>query len=129
MEPSGSLSLMAALTLPPRPFLPCSTVIPAVCLMLKFVMHLLKLKDSGCFLPWMMFTSWTSHHVREGIRHGLWICPFGKTVPLPYWLYVLHSLEKKPKSHSWLTPRCHAIKIQVIGNWRVLTTVSLTQVL
>uniref|UniRef100_A0A8C5SLP8 Transmembrane protein 267 n=1 Tax=Laticauda laticaudata TaxID=8630 RepID=A0A8C5SLP8_LATLA len=48
----------------------------------------LKLKDSWCFLPWMMFISWTSHHVRDGIRHGLWICPFGKTVPLPYWLYV-----------------------------------------
>ncbi|KAG8131133.1 hypothetical protein E2320_017802 [Naja naja] len=85
---AGSLSLKAALTLPQRPFLHCSTVIPVVCLMLKFIMHLLKLKDSWCFLPWMMFISWTSHHVRDGIRHGLWICPFGKTVPLPYWLYV-----------------------------------------
>lgn len=78
----------AALTLPERPFLHCSTVIPAVCLMLKFIMHLLKLKDSWCFLPWMLFISWTSHHVRDGVRHGLWICPFGKTAPLPYWLYV-----------------------------------------
>ncbi|XP_007430525.1 transmembrane protein 267 [Python bivittatus] len=85
---AGSLSLKAALTLPQRPFLHCSTVIPVVCLMLRFAMHLLKLKDSWCFLPWMMFISWTSHHIRDGIRHGLWICPFGKTVPLPYWLYV-----------------------------------------
>ncbi|XP_077203186.1 transmembrane protein 267 [Paroedura picta] len=85
---AGSLSLKAALTLPQRPFLHCSTVIPVVCLMLKFIMHLFKLKDSWCFLPWMLFISWTSHHVRDGIRHGLWICPFGKTVPLPYWLYV-----------------------------------------
>ncbi|XP_070592483.1 transmembrane protein 267 [Erythrolamprus reginae] len=85
---AGSLSLKAALSLPQRPFLHCSTVIPVVCLVLKFIMHLLKLKDSWCFLPWMMFISWTSHHVRDGIRHGLWICPFGKTVPLPYWLYV-----------------------------------------
>ncbi|XP_020639261.1 transmembrane protein 267 [Pogona vitticeps] len=85
---AGSLSLKAAFTLPRRPFLHCSTVIPVACLMLKLIMHLFKLKDSWCFLPWMLFISWTSHHVRDGIRHGLWICPFGKTVPLPYWLYV-----------------------------------------
>ncbi|XP_061473359.1 transmembrane protein 267 [Rhineura floridana] len=85
---AGSLSLQAALTLSRRPFLHCSTVIPLVCLTLKIIMHLFKLKDSWCFLPWMLFISWTSHHIRDGIRHGLWICPFGKTAPLPYWLYV-----------------------------------------
>ncbi|XP_064260358.1 transmembrane protein 267 isoform X1 [Passer domesticus] len=78
----------AALTLPRRPLLHCSTVIPVVALTLKFIMQLFRLKDSWCFLPWMLFISWTSHHVRDGIRHGLWICPFGKTPPLPYWLYV-----------------------------------------
>ncbi|XP_050649439.1 transmembrane protein 267 isoform X1 [Macaca thibetana thibetana] len=86
---AGSMSLKAALTLPRRPFLHCSTVIPVVVLTLKFTMHLFKLKDSWCFLPWMLFISWTSHHIRDGIRHGLWICPFGKTSPLPFWLYVI----------------------------------------
>ncbi|XP_043848422.1 transmembrane protein 267 [Dromiciops gliroides] len=85
---AGSLSLKAALNLPHRPFLHCSTLIPIVVLTLKLIMHLFRLKDSWCFLPWMLFISWTSHHVRDGIRHGLWICPFGKTSPLPYWLYV-----------------------------------------
>lgn len=83
-----SLSLKAALTLPRRPFLHCSTVIPAVVLALKCAMHLFKLKDSWCFLPWMVFLSWASHHIRDGLRHGLWVCPFGKTPPLPLWLYV-----------------------------------------
>ncbi|XP_038259454.1 transmembrane protein 267 [Dermochelys coriacea] len=83
-----SLSLQAALTLPQRPLLHCSTVIPVVAVTLKCIMHLFRLKDSWCFLPWMLCISWTSHHVRDGIRHGLWICPFGKTAPLPYWLYV-----------------------------------------
>ncbi|XP_078531164.1 transmembrane protein 267 [Lissotriton helveticus] len=85
---AGSFSLKAALNLPRRPPLHCSTLIPAVALALKFIMHIFRLKDSWCFLPWMLFISWTSHHVRDGIRHGLWICPFGKTAPLPYWLYV-----------------------------------------
>lgn len=78
----------AALNLPQRPPLHCSTLIPIMALALKFLMQLLRLKDSWCFLPWMLFISWTSHHVRDGIRHGLWFCPFGKTAPLPYWLYV-----------------------------------------
>lgn len=84
-----ALEPRAALTLPRRPFLHCSTVIPVVVMTLKFTMHLFKLKDSWCFLPWMLFMSWTSHHIRDGIRHGLWICPFGKTSPLPFWLYVV----------------------------------------
>ncbi|XP_069483333.1 transmembrane protein 267 [Ambystoma mexicanum] len=85
---AGSFSIKAALNLPRRPPLHCSTLIPAVALTLRFIMHVFRLKDSWCFLPWMLFISWTSHHVRDGIRHGLWICPFGKTAPLPYWLYV-----------------------------------------
>ncbi|XP_077872817.1 transmembrane protein 267 isoform X1 [Ictidomys tridecemlineatus] len=84
-----SLSLKAALSLPRRPFFHCSTVILVVVLILKLTMHLFKLKDSWCFLPWMLFISWTSHHIRDGIRHGLWMCPFGKTSPLPFWLYVI----------------------------------------
>ncbi|XP_029433661.1 transmembrane protein 267 [Rhinatrema bivittatum] len=85
---AGSLSLKAALHLPQRPPLHCTTLIPVVAVILKYIMQIFRLKDSWCFLPWMIFISWTSHHVRDGIRHGLWICPFGETAPLPYWLYV-----------------------------------------
>ncbi|XP_006873175.1 PREDICTED: transmembrane protein C5orf28-like [Chrysochloris asiatica] len=81
---AGSLSLKAALTLPRRLFLHRSALIPIVVLTLKFTMYLIKLKDSWCFLPWMLFISWTSHHIRDGVRHGLWICPFGKPSPLPH---------------------------------------------
>ncbi|XP_055451715.1 transmembrane protein 267 [Psammomys obesus] len=88
-----SLSLKAALTLPRRPFLHCSTVIPVTVVSVKLAVHIFKLRDSWCFLPWMLFISWTSHHIRDGIRHGLWIWPFGKTPPLPFWLYVLSTLS------------------------------------
>lgn len=47
-----------------------------------------RLKDSWCSLPWMLFISLTSHHIRDGVRHGLWVCPFGNTAPISYWLYV-----------------------------------------
>ena len=88
-----SLSLQAALTLPRRPFLHCSTVIPIAVLSVKLAVHLFKLRDSWRFLPWMILVSWTSHHIRDGIRHGLWICPFGKTPPLPSSFYVISTLS------------------------------------
>ncbi|KAG7481516.1 hypothetical protein MATL_G00067740 [Megalops atlanticus] len=85
---AGSLSLKAALNLPHRPPLHCSTLIPALCLSLRLLMWACRLKDSWCFLPWMLFISLASHHVRDGARHGLWVCPLGNTAPVPYWLYV-----------------------------------------
>lgn len=51
-------------------------------------MWLGRLKDAWCSLPWMLFISMATHHVRDGVRHGLWVCPFGNTAPIPYWLYV-----------------------------------------
>ncbi|XP_037801552.1 transmembrane protein 267-like isoform X2 [Penaeus monodon] len=33
-----------------------------------------------------------SHHIRDGIRRGLWFQPIGTTPVLPYWLYVVITL-------------------------------------
>ncbi|MBN3301030.1 transmembrane protein 267 [Amia ocellicauda] len=85
---AGSLSLKAALNLPHRPPLHCSSLIPALAFSLKFLMWVCRLKDSWCFLPWMVFISLASHHIRDGVRHGLWVCPFGNTAPVPYWLHI-----------------------------------------
>ncbi|XP_035291754.1 transmembrane protein 267 [Anguilla anguilla] len=85
---AGSLSLKAAVSLPHRPPLHCSTLIPVLCLSLRLLMWLFRLKDSWCFLPWMLFIALASHHVRDGVRHGLWVWPLGNTAPVPYWLYV-----------------------------------------
>ncbi|XP_031433125.1 transmembrane protein 267 [Clupea harengus] len=85
---AGSLSLKAALNLPHRPPLHCSTVIPALCFSLRLLMWALRLKDSWCSLPWMLFVALGSHHVRDGTRHGLWLWPLGHTAPISYWLYA-----------------------------------------
>uniref|UniRef100_A0A3Q3XGA7 Transmembrane protein 267 n=1 Tax=Mola mola TaxID=94237 RepID=A0A3Q3XGA7_MOLML len=85
---AGSLSLKAAVSLPQRPPLHCSSLIPVLCLSLRLLMWLGRLKDAWCSLPWMLFVSMATHHVRDAVRRGLWVCPFGNTAPLPYWLYV-----------------------------------------
>ncbi|CDR18562.1 transmembrane protein 267 [Oncorhynchus tshawytscha] len=85
---AGSLSLKAATSLPHRPPLHCSSLIPVLCFSLRLVLWLGRLKDSWCSLPWLLFISLASHHIRDGVRHGLWVCPFGNTAPISYWLYV-----------------------------------------
>ena len=80
--------LQAAVSLPQRPPLHCSSLIPVLCLSLRLLMWLGRLKDAWCSLPWMLFVSMATHHVRDAVRRGLWVCPFGNTAPLPYWLYV-----------------------------------------
>jgi len=36
----------------------------------------------------MFAVAWTTHHLRDGLRRGLWIAPFGHTPALPKWLYL-----------------------------------------
>lgn len=85
---SACFPLQAATSLPHRPPLHCSSLIPVLCFSLRLVLWLGRLKDSWCSLPWLLFISLASHHIRDGVRHGLWVCPFGNTAPISYWLYV-----------------------------------------
>ena len=42
--------------------------------------------------PWLFLTAWTSHHVRDGSRRGLWFAPAGSTEPLGRTGYVLATM-------------------------------------
>ncbi|MPC11021.1 transmembrane protein 267-like [Portunus trituberculatus] len=43
-----------------------------------------------------------SHHIRDGVHHGLDFYPFGTTPVLPYWLYIILTLTL-PISSSYLS--------------------------
>ncbi|KPP69181.1 transmembrane protein C5orf28-like [Scleropages formosus] len=83
-----SLSLKAAVNLSQRPPLHCSSLIPVLCGSLWLLVSTCRLGAPWHSLPWLLFLSLASHHVRDATRHGLWVWPFGSTEPLPYWLYV-----------------------------------------
>ncbi|TRY54420.1 hypothetical protein DNTS_023691 [Danionella cerebrum] len=85
---AGSWSLTKAVSLPRRPPLHCSSLIPVLSFSLRLIMWFCRLKDSWCSLPWMLFISLSSHHIRDGVRRGLWLWPFGNTAPISYWLYL-----------------------------------------
>lgn len=40
-------------------------------------------------LSWIILVAGISHHVRDGIKHGLLLSPFGSTSLIPYWSYIL----------------------------------------
>jgi len=45
-------------------------------------------RTAAVLLCYMFAVSWTTHHLRDASRRGLWIAPFGHTAPLPKWLYL-----------------------------------------
>ena len=48
-------------------------------------------------LPWQWLLAFSSHHVRDATRRGLWLVPgVWSTKPLPYWLYVSLVLVMPP---------------------------------
>lgn len=82
-----SLSLQAALSLRSRPFLHSTTLTLALCVLLFLTGHTLN-KGWIKLLSVMCFLAWTSHHVRDGSRRGLWFPPIGSTPAIPYSIYV-----------------------------------------
>lgn len=38
---------------------------------------------------YMLMLAFTSHHIRDGNRRGLWLYPFGHTPPINKYIYVL----------------------------------------
>lgn len=81
-----SFKLKDALQLKNRPFLHTTTVVFIVVPMLQ-----VWLAQNNCFLrslPYLFTVGVSSHHLRDGNRHGLWFWPLGSTPPLPYWIYI-----------------------------------------
>lgn len=84
---SQSLSLENATSLTSRPFMHCSSLTMAV-----FIVMLLC--SLVCGLWWLhsfsfiALTAWSTHHLRDGLRRGLWFYPLGSTAPLDYRVYI-----------------------------------------
>ncbi|KAK3095295.1 hypothetical protein FSP39_012920 [Pinctada imbricata] len=82
-----SLRLQDALSLPSRPFFHASTVILPLTIALWTIGEVSR-DNRFHILSLMFFTSWTSHHIRDAHRRGLWFPPFGETPPLRKNLYL-----------------------------------------
>jgi len=90
---SYSAVLQAALSLAKRPTLHNSTLMLIISLCPAVICGLLNFSRTSyrtvvIYLCCIFTVAWTTHHLRDGLRRGLWIAPFGHTPPIPQWLYL-----------------------------------------
>lgn len=81
------LKTQDALNLPTRPFCHNTTLVIFVWAVL-ILMSAITSRNVWRF-SWIILTAGLSHHLRDGIKHGLLLEPFGSTILLPYWCYIL----------------------------------------
>ncbi|XP_071098547.1 transmembrane protein 267-like [Haliotis cracherodii] len=82
-----SLNIKAALSLPDRPPLHLTTIIPVVTAALWILGMVLKVRYLKT-LSLIFLTAVFSHHLRDATRRGLWLAPFSNSRHVPYWLYI-----------------------------------------
>lgn len=85
---AGSFSIEDATNLKTRPFLHCSSVVlaslSASALAGRLCGHAQVYK-----VALIALVAVASHHLRDSIRRGLWLWPFGSTSPLKLYMYYL----------------------------------------
>ncbi|XP_064645737.1 transmembrane protein 267-like [Lineus longissimus] len=84
---AGTFNLKAALSLPHRPILHCTTLILLISVVLFAVSRASNSKHAK-HLPLMFLVTTLSHHLRDGSRRGLWMCPFGSLSMQQYSMYI-----------------------------------------
>ena len=86
-------AIQAALSLEKRPLLHNSAFMLVFNLFLAVICRFLcssriTMRTVAASLCCIFTVAWTTHHLRDGLRRGIWIAPFGHTPPLPNWLYL-----------------------------------------
>ncbi|CAC5396873.1 Transmembrane protein 267 [Mytilus coruscus] len=98
-----SIKLKSALSLSKRPIFHASSIIP-VAVVCIWIISYLRSNDFLKRLSIIFLVAWTSHHIRDGTRRGLWFPPFGSTQPLPKTTYVILIIRTTTVTYSW-TPQ------------------------
>ncbi|CAG9790631.1 unnamed protein product [Diatraea saccharalis] len=83
-----SLHLKDLFGLKQRGILHCTTtwlIITAILYIYSYIYN----KNNIHVATWMIFIAYTTHHLRDANRRGLWLYPFGHTVPVPTVMYII----------------------------------------
>lgn len=83
-----SLNIENATSLKTRPFLHCSSVVLASLSAVALLGKLLGLAQVYK-VALIALVAVASHHLRDSIRRGLWLWPFGSTSPLKLYVYYI----------------------------------------
>ncbi|XP_037966327.2 transmembrane protein 267 [Plutella xylostella] len=82
-----SFSLQDLTNTKSRGFLHCTSLWLFVTISLLTYSYITK-KVNIFSMTWMLILAFSSHHIRDGNRRGLWMYPFGHTPPIPKYLYI-----------------------------------------
>ncbi|XP_045509092.1 transmembrane protein 267 [Colias croceus] len=74
-------------TLKQRGFLHCTTLWIIITSILFIYSYMYK-KLNIYILTFMLTIAYTSHHIRDANRRGIWIYPYGHTQPIPKYIYI-----------------------------------------
>lgn len=83
-----NISLQDLTNLPRRGIFHCTTFWTFITAVLLTYSHLTK-KTNVYTLTFMLILAFTSHHIRDGNRRGLWIYPYGHTSPINKYFYAI----------------------------------------
>uniref|UniRef100_A0A2R5L8R3 Transmembrane protein 267 n=1 Tax=Ornithodoros turicata TaxID=34597 RepID=A0A2R5L8R3_9ACAR len=78
---AGSFKLKDVTNLKNRPFLHCTSVVVLI-ILLSIALAKLLGRPQLFRIGMTAFVAVTTHHVRDALRRGLWLWPFGSTPPL-----------------------------------------------
>ncbi|XP_072947001.1 transmembrane protein 267 [Epargyreus clarus] len=66
----------------------CTTFWATITALLLIYSNIVK-KLNIYLLTWMLILAFTSHHIRDANRRGLWLYPYGHSAPIPKYLYIM----------------------------------------
>lgn len=85
-----SFRLKDALSLRQRPPFHCTTLLLSV--VFAIILFGSICGKQSIRIALLTLTAVYTHHLRDGLRRGLWIWPFGSTPPIPIYYYIAASL-------------------------------------
>ncbi|XP_055845553.1 transmembrane protein 267 [Episyrphus balteatus] len=110
-----SWNLEDATNLLRRPFLHCTTI-PMMLLVLFVCTASLNYFKTSLILG-VLICAFVTHHTRDAVRRGYWMCPFGQTDPIPHLFYILTTILT-PYLMYYLHCFCRSsIAQQILGNY------------
>ncbi|XP_050678127.1 transmembrane protein 267 [Leptidea sinapis] len=82
-----SVYIKDLMSLKERGIFHCTTLWLLITLVLLLYSYIYQ-KLNIYLLTYMITIAYTSHHIRDSTRRGIWLYPFGHTVPLNKYLYI-----------------------------------------
>lgn len=109
-----SFKLQDAINLQHRPFLHNTTLVVMLSISCILISDILE-KELWKVYSWMFLVAGIAHHLRDSLRRGLWLWPFGSTRPTNFYIYLAISFIFPLICYVFMTRTNPYQEIQVVN--------------